>query len=91
MATKTLILKERKNVWAILLKVETRSGTEKSEVATFAKRAYALCALAGTFNNLRDWMFVDQMEIHCSQEGLQSLYSVGIVNDDITTLNTRPI
>lgn len=89
MTTKTLILKERKNVWAILIKIKTRSGTTTTEAATFAKRAYALCALAGTFNNLRDWMFVDHMEINCSKEGLQSLYSVGIVKDDATTINAR--
>ena len=78
---KTLIIKERKNDWAIQVKVEgARSqafgGVET--IATFRKRPMGLIMAGKSFNSLLEWGGFDHKMIHASAEGLQSLYAVGI-------------
>jgi len=79
---KELILKENKYVWSIQIKVThpTRPDlkTYTDEIATFAKRPMALCAMASAFNSISKWMMVDSMTIIASAEGVDALKSVEI-------------
>ena len=80
---KTLIVKERKRVWALLLEVRRDAKVEYTdELATFMKRPMALCAMASSVNSFNSWLMADSMVLHASAEGLEDLKSVGIFNDD---------
>lgn len=79
---KNLIIKERKNVWALLLEVK-RDGKVActDELATFMKRPMALCAMAASVNSFKRWLMLDNMVLHTSAEGLEVLKSVGVFDD----------
>ena len=77
---KTLIIKERKNDWAIQVKITGGAGAfaGTSTLATFAKRPMGLIMAGNAFNHMLKTMFVDHKMLIASAEGLQSLYSVGV-------------
>ncbi len=75
---KNLIIKERKNDWAIKLEIVTDLGKNVDTLATFTKRPMGRVALAASVNNFKKWLFVDCMTLTASQNGLDDLASVGI-------------